>query len=180
MKTYYFFILVLFLTACNPHRADDRTALTVGNIKISAQEYREAYANSIYGAQNTPGSRKQFLESYALKLLILQQAQEMGLDRDPEFLKDVQEFWQQSLVKRMLERKMTQFAPRANVTDNDIKEYFSQNRNTYFQGKTIEQAAPAIKSFLIFKQQNQAIEDWMQALKSKTLIRANKALVGLE
>lgn len=179
-KLFIFLLLLATLTACAPKKSgDQRVAMVVGDIPVTVAEYKAAFAASPYGAQNTSESRRQFLESYAIKLMILEEAQNTGLDRDSEFLKDVESFWQQALVKRMLEKKMAQYSGLITVSEQQVQAYFIQNQNGYFRGKNFDDVFQSIKTFLIFQQQNQAMDNWVQSLKGKIKLRANRLLVGI-
>jgi len=165
---------------CKATDPNSRVVLRVGDLAVTAGEYNDAFTHSSYAAANTPQGRKQFLESYALKLMILKEAEDYGLDREPDFLKEVEFFWQQAITKRMLDKKMEQISGMIKISDQDVQNYFIQNQDGYFKGKNFADEAPSIRSFLLFQAQNQMLEDWFKYLKSKTKIKADKALFGLQ
>jgi len=78
----------------------------VGNYVITRQEFEEAYKDSSYGAQGTLASRKTFLNNMINQKLILLDAEKKGLDKNKEFLKMVENFWQQSLLTMAMQEKV--------------------------------------------------------------------------
>ena len=176
----FIFLLVLFLTACKPNNGDDRVVMKVGDIPVTLAEYRQAYTHSPYFQQDTVQSRKKFLESYAMRLMILQVAQEEGVDRDSEFLKDVEFFWQQALIKRMLEKKMSDLAANVTIDDAKVKEYYDLNQEAYFKDKSFDEVERSIRSFLMAQSQSEMLETWLTALRGKSKVKINKTLTGLQ
>ena len=78
----------------------------VGNYCITRQEFEEAYEDSSYGAQGTFASRKNFLNNMINQKVILLDAEKRGLDKNKEFLKMVENFWQQSLLTMAMQEKV--------------------------------------------------------------------------
>jgi len=77
----------------------------VGAYVITKDEFDEAYKNSAYGRQHNQFYRSAFLNNMITQKLILLDAQRRGLDRDPQFLKMVENVWQQSLLTFALQEK---------------------------------------------------------------------------
>jgi hypothetical protein len=84
----------------------DNVVAKVGNYCITRQEFDEAYKDSSYGAQGTFASRKTFLNNMINQKLILLDAEKSGLDKNKEFLKMVENFWQQSLLTMAMQEKV--------------------------------------------------------------------------
>jgi hypothetical protein len=101
-----FCLILLVLAGCGaPHQDAKDVVAKVGSYVITRQEFKEAYKNSSFAAQNTLGSRRTFLNNMINQKLILLDAQKRGLDKSKEFLKMVENFWQQSLLTITLQEK---------------------------------------------------------------------------
>ncbi len=107
MRYCYLLVLVLLLGAgCQaPSREPDEVVARVGSYAIGKEEFDEAFKASSYAAQDNPSSRQAFLENMINQKLILLEAQAQGLDKDKEFLKMIENFWQQSLLTVALQSK---------------------------------------------------------------------------
>ncbi len=107
------FILFLFiLTGCGRQK---QSAITIGNISFSAQEFEQAFKNSRYAIdQSNPArltlNRKAFLEDFISTKLILKEAEAQGLNKDPQFLNAIQDYWERGLMKLMLAQKNKELA----------------------------------------------------------------------
>jgi len=88
-----------------PTASQDEVA-QVGNYVITRQEFDEAYKDSRYGSEGSFASRKAFLNNMINQKLILLDAEKRGLDKNKEFLKMVENFWQQSLLTMAMQEKV--------------------------------------------------------------------------
>ena len=101
-------LTLLAMAGCGnaqPTASQDAVA-KVGNYVITRQEFEEAYKDSRFGAQGTFASRKIFLNNMINQKLILLDAEKRGLDKNKEFLRMVENFWQQSLLTMAIQEKV--------------------------------------------------------------------------
>ena len=117
------FCVIIFLSGCccqNPSGAKtDDTAVSINNYNITRDEFEKEFKDSAYGRTDTPESRKNFLESLIDRKLILQEAQKEGLDKEKNFLKMIEKFWEQSLLKIALDRKTKEIESRVSAAGQD-------------------------------------------------------------
>ena len=105
-----FLLLMAFLLAggCgkNPDAsADKNIVVTVNGYSISRDEFEDEFKASSYGQIDTPESRRNFANTLVDRKLMLQYAQKEGLDKEKNFLKTIEKFWEQSLLKIALDQK---------------------------------------------------------------------------
>jgi hypothetical protein len=98
-------IILAFVLGCQSKESHQAVVARVGAYVITQDEFEEAYKNSAYGRENNPFYRSTFLNNMINQKLILLDAEHRGLDRDPQFLKMVENFWQQSLLTIALQEK---------------------------------------------------------------------------
>ena len=98
-------ILLALMVGCQPRDAQEKVVARVGSYVITQDEFEDAYKNSAYGRQHNPFYRSAFLNNMINQKLILLDAENRGLDRDPQFLKMIENFWQQSLLTVALQEK---------------------------------------------------------------------------
>ncbi len=103
----------------------------------------------------------------------------MGLDKDPGFLSDIQLFWEQSLLKRVLARKMKALAIVITVNDREVKDFYEEHKEKEFSGKSLKDVSSQIETLLFRAKQQKAMENWVEALKRKTEIKINYDLLGI-
>ena len=93
-KTIIIFLSLFLLFGCAPSNKKPPAAIKIDNIDITSAEYQDAFNSSPYASSNTPDNQKEFLNNFITRMLILREAERTGMDKDPEFLKSVQLFWQ--------------------------------------------------------------------------------------
>lgn len=82
----------------------------INNYEITRDEFEREFAESTYRHANTPQARREFLDNLINRKLILQDAQAQGLDKEQGFLKMIERFWEQSLLKMALDKKMKEMS----------------------------------------------------------------------
>ena len=68
--------------------------------------YPKEFKDSVYGVIDTAESRQNFLSALIDRKLLLQYAQKEGFDKETSFLQTIERFWEQSLLKIVLDKKM--------------------------------------------------------------------------
>ena len=102
------FLTAAFISGCSKCPSGTKAAevvVSINNYDITRDEFETLFRESAYGKSDTPESRREFLGNLIDRKLILQYAQKEGLDREGAFLKMIESFWEQSLLKVALDRK---------------------------------------------------------------------------
>jgi hypothetical protein len=156
----------------------ERPAVTIGPIAITAEEFQQAYEK----AQNTGGekiSRKEFLDVLIKRKLMLKEAETLGLDKDSQFLEGLQVFWEQSLLKLVLARKLNELSLIAGVSEKEITDYYQRHREKDYQGLEISQVHDQIKMLLSRIKQQLEIQRWIASLKRRARINVDYDLLQI-
>jgi len=95
---------VVLICGCHKPPAP-KVVAQIDNYSITQQEFDEAYNNSTQASSTSIQARRAFLNNMINQKLILLAAQKEGLDKNKEFLKMIEDFWQQSLLTMALKEK---------------------------------------------------------------------------
>jgi len=102
----WFLSVAVFLGGClTPTPQNDKVVAKIDSYIITQQEFDEAYNDSTHELSAPIQSRQEFLNKMIDQKLILLDAQAHGMDKNKEFLKMVENFWQQSLMTMALKQK---------------------------------------------------------------------------
>lgn len=112
-----FMAMIIAGCAC-PLPKDEKVLAKVNNYTITLEEFEVEFKESPYAKDNTPEAKKDFLKILIGRKLILQDAQAKGLDKEKVFLKMIERFWEQSLLKLALQTKSQEIAALAQVKNN--------------------------------------------------------------
>ena len=105
-KTTYMALLILLVAAsgCRAKTPQKEVIARIGNYSLYKEDllaelsfYPPDYRNKI--------PKEQLLQEIIQKKVLLLEAQREGLDKDPNFMKMVERFWEQSLLRSLLDKK---------------------------------------------------------------------------
>jgi hypothetical protein len=154
----------------------EKPAITIGSIGITAEEFEQAY-QKVRISRSGEISRKDFLNSFVTRKLILHEAEILGLDKDPQFLESLQVFWEQSLFKLVLARKLNELALVCRVSEKEISDYFQRHKENDFQGKELAEVHDQIKSLIYRIKQQLELQRWTASLKKNAIINIDYGLL---
>lgn len=171
--------LLLLFSGCQP-ASRDPGALRIGKVTLSAAEFDELFKDSMYGAQDTPAARKEFLENYIERMVVLAEAERQGLHKEDRFLKEVELFWQQALLKLAIDKKMKEILVETTVSDAQMRAFYNAHKDTDFKDKAFEDVYQDIRWLLARGIQQKAIEAWIEELRTKTKVEINAQALKIE
>lgn len=175
MKKYLSILVMLFFVLGCTQQAKNKTVLAkVNNYEISKEEFEEEFLASSFSRNDTPQARNEFLNNLINQKLILQDAENKGLDKDKKFLKIIEKFWEQSLLKIALDKKTREVAGSAKVSDKDIEEVYQQMVNEGKTTKPYNQMYSQIKWEITKVKESQLMNDWISELQKKADIKINQ------
>lgn len=177
-KICYAAILIFILTGCSSGRdsGDDRVLAQINQYKMTVGDLRYELGNVPYDEAaelNTERGRKDFIDRVLEKEILLQEAQRQGLDRGKDFMKSIEKYWEQALLKLLLQRKAREISGSMHVYDNEIEEYC---RNTG-EKLPFPKAKNDIEKIIRQDKETKAMNAWIEELKKKSQIKINKNLL---
>ena len=111
-----FFILILValmvstaLTGCVSKKETGPIVARVNEYKMTADDLKEDIENSPYSADEKKDINE-FLDLSIRKQVLIQEAQKLGLDRQRPFMKTIERYWEQTLIREILKKKMQEIS----------------------------------------------------------------------
>lgn len=168
-----------FSSGCSCHVEKKKEVLArVNNYEITREEFDKEFADSAYASSDMPEARKEFLATLINRKLILQYAEKIGLDRDMAFLKTVERFWEQSLVKLAVDKKSREIMGSAYVSDKEIKDEYDRRSAEGRADMPYTAMYSKIKWDLAQSKESQAMDGWLGELKSGANIKIDEDLLS--
>lgn len=169
MKRIFIWIAIFCAFLASGCVKKEKAAISIGPITLTAEEFENDYQKT-KGARTGELSRKEFLDVLISRKLVLQEAEVLGLDKDPQFLESLQLFWEQSLLKLVLARKINEFNLSCKVSGKEISEYYQRHKESDFQGKELSEVQDQIKTLLFRIKQQLELQRWTASLKKNASI----------
>jgi len=181
VRRFSFVLFLLFIfSGCQGVKQDSPVAIEIGKMKVTVAEFEEALKSSSFAKGSGPSAKREFLDNFITRKLILREAEREGLDKDPKFLKDVELFWQQSLLKLMLDKKIKELSLDSRVEDEEVRSYYQARRDTDFANRTLEEVYDQIKFLILWEKQRQSLSAWTDSLKKGSNVKIRYELLNIE
>jgi predicted patatin/cPLA2 family phospholipase len=140
---------------------------------MTAGDMRYDFKNAPYdeiASLKTEDGRKKYLGGLIEKEILLQEAQRQGIEREKDFMKSIENYWEQALLRILLERKSKEISNLVNVYDNEIEEYYKNSG----EKQPFSKVKNEIRDIIEQKKQANAMDTWIRELKKKSYIRVNE------
>lgn len=141
-------ILVFALVSCSKKEAEQKgpyLAKIDGTTITQADYDREFKALPDYAQQifTDASGREKFLNEIINKELLYKEAVKKGFDKSPEFKKKIEEFTKLTLVSELFEKEIM---GKAKVSDQDIKDYYDKNKDSFVVATEIRASHILVKT----------------------------------
>jgi len=171
-------IMTYLFTGCTStdNEGEGRIVLQVNNYKMSVEDLRYELKNLPFdetGFFKTEEGRRKYIDRLLEKEILLQEAQRQGLDREKDFMKSIENYWEQSLLKILLERKSKEIFGLVHVYDNEIEEYYRNSGETL----PFSEVTQDIKRVIKQKKETDAMNAWIDELKEHANIKIDERLL---
>jgi len=183
-KTIYLSIFIiiailLFNFGCAKKTPSENIAIKINDYTLTADEFNELFTE--LKIQDTPEARKNFLNNLIIQKLILQEAQKEGLDKKKDFLKAIENFWQQSLLKIAIDEKVKEASGSMQITEQEIENNYKRWKKANPDNpKTLAELHDFIKWQLLRSKQNTVLNTWVEELRRESDINIDRNAIGVE
>lgn len=161
--------------------AGEKPAVIINDLHLTAGELEQEKGNLNYPAQEVPVGKEEpeWLSRLIERELLVQEAQRMGLDREPEFMKTIEQFWKEALIKLLLDRKIQEISDRIHVYDPEIEtRYQKLAKEAGAAAAPLSELREDIQQALREEKQQEAMEQWVNELRSKSRVVINEEALG--
>jgi len=171
------FLLILVLSGCCDKSCPlNQTIAKVNKYAITQDKFDAEFKESIYCTNDNLESRMDFLDNLIDRKLILQEAQRQGLDRDKGFLAAIERFWEQSLLKTALDKKIKEIMQSASISEGELRARYDQLVKDSMTDKTYEQMRGQLKHEILKSKATTGINEWVSDLRKNASIQINPEL----
>jgi len=167
----------LLILGCGRQPKNEVVLAKVNNYEITKDEFDADFQDSFYGRADGQEAKKDYLNNLINRKLILQDAQDKGLDKKKDFLRLIEKYWEQSLLKVALDKKTKEIAGSALVSDKTIEEAYNKMVKEGRTDKTYDQMYNQIKWEITKLKESEAMNTWIADLREKSHIKVNYDLL---
>lgn len=180
MKQKMIFSIVIFLIfagcAYRASEEDNRVVAQVNEYKMRAEDLKYDLQNIHYDEEkllDTKDGQKEYVSRLIEKEILLQETQRLGIDKEKDFMKSIENYWEQALFRILLERKSKEISGLIYVYDNEIEKYYKDSGETL----ALSKVRADIKKALQRQKETEAMNAWIEDLRKKSYIKINEDMI---
>ena len=162
-KFLIFLVMLIWFAGCSQKQAQDlrsqQAVAKVNHYTITVDDFNHqvGFLRPVFRSISLipPAElRLSILDEMINRELLLEEAQKLNIDKDPEFMRQIENFWRLSLIKQLLKYKMAQIEASTTVSDEEIKAEPQTIKEIFFRRKV-----------------QKALQAWEDSLKTRAVIR---------
>lgn len=160
-------LLIPVLTSCGQRQHKDAVA-TVNGAPVSIQEFQREiaiYANRNPDFKLNAGSVEEHLNMVIDKQLMIQEAMKMGLAEDERFLETIKRFWEQTLIRELIEVRSREWSGKLIVTEGEILGYYQGLKPGLTPRPLLNDVREEIRLSLLEQKKQKAMEEWLREVR---------------
>lgn len=128
-----FFAAALLLASCKGKEPEQKAVATVNDSPISLVELQKEvslYSKLQPASRITSQSLEEHLKTMIEKKIMIQEAMKKGLAEDERFVETITKFWEQTLIRELINAKNKEWAERIYVTEDEIQKQYQRMQCT--------------------------------------------------
>ncbi|MFC1645703.1 hypothetical protein ACFL2Y_00795 [Candidatus Omnitrophota bacterium] len=94
----------LFYFGCEQKTKSEDVVATINNYQMTAEDLKDKIVHSPHSSQMAK-DLEEFLDVAIREQILIQEAQRQGLDREKTFMKTIERYWGQALIKELLDKQ---------------------------------------------------------------------------
>ena len=171
----------LFLQcSCSKRDRKDETVVKINAYTLTTGEFEELF-HEYEMNEDTPENRANFLTNLITRKLLLEEAQRRGLDTQKDFLRSIENFWEQSLLRLVVDLKVREITKNITVTESEIEaDYQKWLKGNPQTSKPLQEIRNLIEWRIRKAKEAQAMEEWNSNLIQKSDVKVDKKAIGIE
>jgi hypothetical protein len=170
--------IVFFKYGVNAGRQGAPILAKVNGYEISAHEFKEGFGVSAFAArEDVLQAQKEYLDILINQKLILLDAQKRNLDKTPDFLKSVENFWAQSLLTVAMGQKTMELRRGLTVRDEDVRRIYENMRKEGVTDKPLNEVFSQIKWQAEKQLETQLLNGWVVSLRKAAAVHVDEDLL---
>ena len=177
-KIFFVSFAILFLAGCPAGNKSPgkKVVAEINSYKMTVEDIKYDFKNAPYDEADmlkTDKGRRTYLDGLIEKEVLLQEAQRQGIDREKGFMKSIENYWEQALLKILLERKSKEISRLIHVYDNEVEDYYRDSGEKLPLSKVKDE----IKNIIRQKKETDAMNAWVDELKNRSHIKVDEKVL---
>lgn len=128
----FILIATFLISGCAEKKKEEKIVATINNYNMTVEDFRYE-SNEISNVGRVlgemPVTKRDMLDVLITKEVLLQEAVKQNLDKEKDFMRSIELYWEQALLKNLLARKSQEIAKATAVYEDEINRYYNNMKN---------------------------------------------------
>ena len=171
-------VMVFAGAGCGSRKAEaenEKPALTINKLQLSSSDLRQELQTRFitpYASASSGGQEPEWISQIIDRELLVQEAQRLGLDRQQDFMRTIERFWKQALIKSLIDAKSREINAAIHIYEPQIEARYKKLAAE--EDEKIEPLA-SLRTQIIRTLQDEAaektMEDWISQIRKQADIK---------
>ena len=180
--------LILFLSVAGCARSadraspDDKVIAKINTYGLTVADFKDGLKTTIsqrFLASDPENAKKDILEELITRKILAQEAQKQNFDKERSFMREIESYWEQTLIKSLLKKKLQEISDMIHVSKKEIEdEYANMKRDVSAEEQAkfpaIEALGQEIRENIIKRKKEILLERWVDDLRKRASVRIDK------
>lgn len=181
MRTIFVVACLIFAAGCAKEKSKSQQVLAkINNYALTVRDFNEEVSltrgNKSLSADPLE-AKKQLLEEIINKKILIMQAQKLNFDKDKAFMKEIERYWEQALLKLLLKRKSEELVGTINVSDKEVQQEYQKMKEEDSLIGSLQSLAHQLREELLDRKRMEALEAWIEGLRKNTKVEINEGIL---
>lgn len=162
-------------------KGESPVVAVINSYKLTVDDFRDEAKLTMHTkalSDDPLKAKEEFLEEIITKKILIQEAQKENFDKDKTFMKEIERYWEQALLKLLVKKKMKEFSGEAIVRNDEIQAEYE--RLVTEEGRDIgpfAEIAPEVEKNIRQEKTEEMFYDWIDELFENSKIKINKDIL---
>jgi parvulin-like peptidyl-prolyl isomerase len=125
----FILIMGLLITGCAKKAGPETIVATINDYKMTVDDFNYESKEVLRTGKligEVPITKEDILDALITKEILLQEAQKENLDKDKNFMRTIELYWEQTLLKNLLTKKSKDIEKQISVYEDEIVAYYNK------------------------------------------------------
>jgi len=120
------------VSGCAGKKSEERVIAAINDYRMTVEDFNYE-SNEILNVSRMlgeiPVTKKEMLDALITKEVLIQEAARENLDKEKNFMRSIELYWEQTLLKDLLAGKSEEIAKKTVVYEDEINRYYNKMKN---------------------------------------------------
>jgi len=185
----FLFILILLTslisTGCGKvprsQDGDSRVVARINDYELTVMDLKneaDFKMGDRYFEEDPVKAKRALLENIIMAKILLQEAQKSSFDKDAIFMKEIELYWEQALLKLLMKKKTEEMSRQVAITEDEIKQEYNRMLTEEGEERPFLEAQPEITREIYNKKMQARFNEWLKSLRNQADVKIDEEMLN--